>query len=638
MEGIVVCGIKNTIRLVCVILFSLILYACGHGGGNNDTTATTQTSEQSSSGLQFQASVANTNIAFIVLEVTAPDIPEPLIFNLNRNGDVIEGIIHVAAGSDRHILVRAFDENGVETHQGETVITVQPGMNPTVFITLYPLIGDVPINVTIENIIISILPVETNLNVGDTLQLEATITDGNGMNIPGNISWGSTVPFVASVSDGGLVTALHKGTTEIVANYGNVRASIELTVGSGGGPSTGEVQGPVYPPPGGVTLNTSGQLGSGLGVFFYFTDFDLSQVNALAWGVDSNEPIQLAMDGTVDASGETLQFNAMDSDFANGVMRWTGSAEFTYQDPVTMNFTTVTLDTRLTVHVYDNSSDITISAATDAGLPEEIGGLAPVNENYPTGGTNSPMTVNLLMEAFFEGAWQPVDDVFSSRNTPESSSVITSFGGGFYYLPLDSQPPGGGQVLGPVIDPPGGVSLVTDGIPGVGNGFFYRYSNFDLSAVSALAWGTWLGETNSFAFDGAVDSPGELLTYSEAESDLANGMMRWVGEAELTYLDAGMTATVTVPTRLTVTISNAMGAVELVPATEAGLPGDIGAIAPVTDDYVSGGSNGEFTVNLLMEANFNGTWQPALDLYNSLDTAGDSSVVTSFYNGFYYVE
>ena len=74
--------------------------------------------------------------------------------------------------------------------------------------------------------------------------------------------------------------------------------------------------------------------------------------------------------------------------------------------------------------------------AADAGLPAELGVIAPVSENYSTGGTNGAFTVNLLMEVFFEGAWQPALDLYNGLNTPPvDNQVITDFYEGFYYLP-----------------------------------------------------------------------------------------------------------------------------------------------------------------------------------------------------------
>jgi len=631
----------STLKLFLIALAVFIFNACG-GSGTDPTAEQNQPPQQTESGFYFSAAVANTNVNVVVVEVTASDIPQPLIFNIYRDGDRVEGIIHVAAGSDRFILVHAYDDNGIETHRGDTTVDIFEGLNPAVYIALYPLIGDVPIDVIIECLTVSITPGDSTLGVGETLQLAASVTDGDGNPVAGSVSWGSTAPFIASISPDGLVTALREGTTEIVANYANVRASILITVGSGAPPS-GEILGPVYPPPGGVTFNSNGQMGSGTGVFFYFTDFDLSQVATLAWGTDTSAPILLAMDGMANDPGETLIFNSTDSDFANGIMRFTGSTNFTYQDPGTLNFVTETLDTRLTVHVYDGQGNIPLADVTDPeiNLAPEIGGIAPVNENYPTGGTNSPMTVNLLMEAFFNGSWQPVDDVFTSQNTPPTSEVVTSFLGGFYYQESGGQTePPNDQVLGPVLIPPGGVTLVTSGIPGIGTGFFYRYNDFDISATSGLAWGAWLGENNAFAFDGAVDAPGEFLQYDAAASNLNNGVMRLTGEAVLTYFPDGGTGfvDVLVPTRMTLTVTNNSGPVMLVPAADAGLPAELGAIAPVSENYPTGGTNGAFTVNLLMEVFFEGAWQPALDLYNGLNTPPvDNQVITDFYEGFYYL-
>lgn len=54
----------------------------------------------------------------LVVEVTAADIPVPLVFNLGVMNGVVSGSIVVSAGSDRLVTVRAFSFDGVETHSG----------------------------------------------------------------------------------------------------------------------------------------------------------------------------------------------------------------------------------------------------------------------------------------------------------------------------------------------------------------------------------------------------------------------------------------------------------------------------------------------------------------------------------------
>lgn len=67
--------------------------------------------------------------------------------------------------------------------------------------------------------------------VGATVQLSAVVQDQNGSPISGQaLTWTSSAPTVASVSTAGLVTAVGKGTTSIMAAAGNVNGSAAVVV------------------------------------------------------------------------------------------------------------------------------------------------------------------------------------------------------------------------------------------------------------------------------------------------------------------------------------------------------------------------------------------------------------------------
>ena len=67
--------------------------------------------------------------------------------------------------------------------------------------------------------------------LGQTAQLTATVNDQNNSPITGaTVSWSSGNMSVASVSSGGLVTAVSNGTARITARSGNVSNGITVTV------------------------------------------------------------------------------------------------------------------------------------------------------------------------------------------------------------------------------------------------------------------------------------------------------------------------------------------------------------------------------------------------------------------------
>jgi hypothetical protein len=179
---------------------------------------------------QVLANLEGTNVEALVVEVAASDIPEPLIFNIPASEGVASGSITLPAGSDRAVTIHAFDAKGIETHRGEATVDVVEGLNATLSIQLYPLIGDVPIEVMIGSLVVEVQPSEVTLKVGEGMQLQVAILDDEGGLVTGEASWGSTMPLVASVDPNGLVAGLREGSAEIVANFANVRASAIVTV------------------------------------------------------------------------------------------------------------------------------------------------------------------------------------------------------------------------------------------------------------------------------------------------------------------------------------------------------------------------------------------------------------------------
>src|SRR2546427_20758 len=100
---------------------------------------------QGQAHLAVTANVVGTAVATVVVEVTAPDISTPLVFNIVVADGVASGTITIPAGTARRITIRAFDAGGVLTHSGAATVSVQAGTNPTVSLKLTPLSGDVPI-------------------------------------------------------------------------------------------------------------------------------------------------------------------------------------------------------------------------------------------------------------------------------------------------------------------------------------------------------------------------------------------------------------------------------------------------------------------------------------------------------------
>jgi hypothetical protein len=180
--------------------------------------------------LQVSANAGTAVGGMLVIEVTAPDIMTPLVFTFTLEDGVVAGSIEIPAGSARTLDLTVYDPNVVETHRGSVTLTVREGMNPGVSVTLLPLVGDVPINVTVGSIAISVSPALDTVAVGDTVRLSATVTDPDGVTMEVTVLWATLDPVIATVDTSGLVTARGIGSTQIVATYGGVGGVANVVV------------------------------------------------------------------------------------------------------------------------------------------------------------------------------------------------------------------------------------------------------------------------------------------------------------------------------------------------------------------------------------------------------------------------
>lgn len=204
---------------------TLLLVACGDGSVDPSRDLGT---------LIVRADVAGSTVEMLVAEVTAPDIPTPLTFNIPIAGGVASGTITVPAGSDRAVALRAYDAGGILTHNGGVTVDIQPGANPSVAITLTPLTGDQPIVVTLGSFTIAVTPSAATVPVASTQQLSVSITDWNGAPVTPTVtepvSWATSDPGIATVDAAGLVTGAGVGTTKITATFRGAAGTATITV------------------------------------------------------------------------------------------------------------------------------------------------------------------------------------------------------------------------------------------------------------------------------------------------------------------------------------------------------------------------------------------------------------------------
>ena len=79
---------------------------------------------------------------------------------------------------------------------------------------------------------IEIIPSSARLNaIGQTVQLAARVLDQNGSAVAGAaVTWKSSVPDVATITDQGLVTAVDNGSAVITAQSGSLSSTVNVTV------------------------------------------------------------------------------------------------------------------------------------------------------------------------------------------------------------------------------------------------------------------------------------------------------------------------------------------------------------------------------------------------------------------------
>lgn len=174
----------------------------------------------------------------ITIAVSGSGIPDSLVYNfqVDSNGTA-RGTLAVPAGSNRRIVGRAFDSLGVNTHEGDTTVTLVPGPNAPLSLILRPLADTAAIVVTFGSYSISVTPGDTSTGTAAMIVYSAVVHDELGHVVAGaQVRWASSNPAIATVDSAGHATALSDGTAQISAAYGGATTSHALNVGSVVGP------------------------------------------------------------------------------------------------------------------------------------------------------------------------------------------------------------------------------------------------------------------------------------------------------------------------------------------------------------------------------------------------------------------
>lgn len=220
---------SSVFRLLPLLLAGALAAACGD--------APTAAPETGMAELGFSLNLSGTDVRQMVVDVTAADITQPLVYNIDVENGVATGHIDVPPGSQRTIRVRAYDYDRVQTHEGSATTDVRPGNNPPLKVTLNPAAGHVPLTVDFGSLVVSVRAADGphaptgEYIVGQQVRFEATVTTADGTPVPGAVvRWASLNPGVMSIAENGTAAALHQGTTTIGATYNGYGATISIPV------------------------------------------------------------------------------------------------------------------------------------------------------------------------------------------------------------------------------------------------------------------------------------------------------------------------------------------------------------------------------------------------------------------------
>jgi uncharacterized protein YjdB len=141
---------------------------------------------------------------------------------LDAQGNVLSGrVVSWLSGAP---AVATIDQTGLATAIGAgsaVIVATVEGQQATVTLTVTA--------VTVASV--RVTPANSTLQVGQTQQLAAAVSDGSGAPLPGKVpTWSSSAAAVATVSSAGLVTAVGTGSATITATSDGVTGTATVLV------------------------------------------------------------------------------------------------------------------------------------------------------------------------------------------------------------------------------------------------------------------------------------------------------------------------------------------------------------------------------------------------------------------------
>ena len=119
---------------------------------------------------------------------------------------------------------------GVASVSAAGEVTAVGAGTATIRATHQDLSDQVEVEVDPEPATIEVEPAESEIGVGQTVQLSAVVRDGGGSRLDVEVEWTSSDETVASVNESGLVTGVGEGTASIEARAGDLTGSAQVEV------------------------------------------------------------------------------------------------------------------------------------------------------------------------------------------------------------------------------------------------------------------------------------------------------------------------------------------------------------------------------------------------------------------------
>ena len=169
----------------------------------------------------------------VEVQVTGVQLETPITATLLFVNDTARGEIEVPAGQTLTIRVDIYNSANAIVATGETTTQVGSGASVTVPLQIRLLVGNIPVTVVGQVIIVGVTPASATVRAGQSATIAVQVRDSAGQPLAVPVVWGVDRPPAAWISPAGEVQLLDTGAVRVTASAGN-RAAVTTLTGSAG--------------------------------------------------------------------------------------------------------------------------------------------------------------------------------------------------------------------------------------------------------------------------------------------------------------------------------------------------------------------------------------------------------------------